>query len=220
MARRARFQRARQPHQKAARRGAILGAAASLLAEQGLDAVSLHDVAQGAGITKSNVYRYFESREAIFLELLIADQARWVETLERKLAALPGRRDPRAVGHVLASTLAAEPRLCALVSVLGVVLEKNLSDEAVLEFKRAELGLSLRIANAVHAALPELGTETLAGFVRHLHAAVVGLWPIAHPAPAVERALARPELASFRSDFALDLEELLVALLVGLSARG
>jgi len=43
--------------------------------------------------------------------------------------------------------------------------------------------------------------------------------PIAHPAPAVERALVRPELASFRSDFAGDLEELLVALLAGLSAR-
>jgi len=214
------FQRARRPHQKAQRRALLLDAATRLLDAHGLEAVSLAAVAREARITKSNVYRYFESREAIFLELLLADQTRWVAALERALAPLHGCDDAGRTGRALARTLAAEPRLCALVAALALVLETNLSDEAVHAFKREVQAQSLRIAGAVQGALPSLPAASLAGLTRALHALVAGLWPMAHPAPAVRRALADPELASFRCDFAADLEAALVALLRGLAASG
>ena len=120
------FQRARQPDQKAVRRAALLRAAAALLDEHGLDGVSLNAVARRAGITKSNVYRYFETREAIFLELLLEDEARWVERLERRLAALRKKRDPRAVAGAIAASLADEPRFCALIASVNSVRRSGL----------------------------------------------------------------------------------------------
>lgn len=218
MAARITFQRARQPDQKAVRRAALLGAAAALLDEHGLDAVSLNAVARRAGITKSNVYRYFETREAIFLELLLEDEARWVERLERRLGALRRKGDPRAVARTIAASLADEPRFCALIASVNSVLERNLSHDAVLAFKKTTGELGTRAALAIQAALPALPTSALGPLQIALHALVAGLAPMASPPPAVRQVLARDEFAAMRVDFRRDLEATLGALLAGLTA--
>jgi len=219
MAARVTFQRARRPDQKAVRRSALLRAAAALLDENGLDGVSLNAVALRAGITKSNVYRYFETREAIFLELLLEDEARWVERLERRLAALPRRGDADAVARGVAKSLADEPRFCSLIAAVNSVLEKNLSPAAVLAFKRTTGELGTRAALAIHRALPDLPANALAPLQRYLHALVAGLEPMAHPPPAVSEVLARAEFAEMRVDFRRDLEGAVAALLAGLIAK-
>ena len=67
------FQRARSPEQKAQRRAAILDAAARLGAANGVRKVSLGDIAKSVGLTKSNVLRYFETREEVYLRLLLRE---------------------------------------------------------------------------------------------------------------------------------------------------
>ena len=64
------FQRARRPEQMAARRAAILDAARAMLTDKGVADISLRELSRRVGLAKSNVLRYFDSREAIFLELL------------------------------------------------------------------------------------------------------------------------------------------------------
>ena len=56
------FQRARKPEEITIRREAILAAAASLFDEEGPEGAGLNAIAARARFTKSNVYRYFESR--------------------------------------------------------------------------------------------------------------------------------------------------------------
>ena len=209
------FQRARQPAEKAERRQQLIGAAAQLLAEGGPAAVSLSAVARAAGLAKSNVYRYFDSREHILLEILGDEEAAWVTDLERALAPLAGSDDAGAVARAAARTLAAHPVLCQLVAVVAGVLEHNLSQGAVLEFKRGVVALSLRIGNALHAALPGLPHADTEVLLRTVHALVAGLWPMAHPAPRAAAALRRRELAPMRCDFEPDLAAALTALLRG-----
>src|SRR5262252_4183478 len=108
------FQRARKPDEKAHRQKAILDAAAALFETEGLNGVSLNAVARRAGIAKSNLYRYFESREAMFLALLNEDQMACVALVEEKLARLRGPIDARAVARVFAQVAVASPRFCVL----------------------------------------------------------------------------------------------------------
>jgi AcrR family transcriptional regulator len=212
------FQRARKPDEKAHRRQAILDAAAALFETEGLNGVSLNDVARRAGIAKSNLYRYFESREAIFLALLNEDQLASVAGVEEGLARLSGPIDARAVARVFARTIAARPRFCVLETALATVLEQNLSEEAVALYKRGVLRVGLRLGNALRAALPSFPAPATGAFLRYLHAGIAGLYPIAHPAPAVLRAMRDPELAVLHSDFAADLEMLLTSVLTHLCA--
>src|ERR1700724_4628324 len=80
------FQRARSEEQREARRQAILGAAAAMLAEMPVAEVTLNELSRRAGLAKSNVLRYFESREAVLLELLDSAWQDWLAGLDKDLA--------------------------------------------------------------------------------------------------------------------------------------
>ena len=81
------FQRARSEEQREIRRQAILDAAAAMLDVMPVSEVSLNELSRRAGLAKSNVLRYFESREAILLELLDRATKLWLSELPEQLAA-------------------------------------------------------------------------------------------------------------------------------------
>src|SRR5947207_16009779 len=107
------FQRARSEEQREARRQAILGAAAAMLAEMPVAEVTLNELSRRAGLAKSNVLRYFESREAVLLELLDAAWQDWLAQLDGDLpgAARSGQASagapPAGRGGQLAAAIAA-----------------------------------------------------------------------------------------------------------------
>lgn len=53
-----------------ARKAQLLEVASSILYERGVEAVRIPEVAERAGVTRPVVYRFFPSRQAIFIELL------------------------------------------------------------------------------------------------------------------------------------------------------
>jgi len=59
-------QKKRRRRRKDARPGEIIDSAMSLWAEKGFAATRLDDIAAEAGIAKGTIYRYFESKEALF----------------------------------------------------------------------------------------------------------------------------------------------------------
>lgn len=81
------FQRARTKEQREIRRQAILDTAAAMLDEMPVAEVSLNELSRRVGLAKSNVLRYFESREAVLLELLDRAITRWMADLSSELAA-------------------------------------------------------------------------------------------------------------------------------------
>src|SRR5580704_13371703 len=81
------FQRARSEEQREARRRAILDTAAAMLAEMPVAQVTLNELSRRVGLAKSNVLRYFESREAVLLELLDSAWQEWLTQLAQDLDA-------------------------------------------------------------------------------------------------------------------------------------
>lgn len=211
------FQRARKPGQKEQRRQQLLAAAARLLRTQGLDAVTLTAIAAQGGLAKSNVYRYFESREQILLEILVEDERVWVGELEHALAPLAGSGNTTEVAAQVARTLTGRKVTCVLIAVVAQVLEHNLSPAAAHAYKQSLLDLSLRIRNALHAALPDLPHAVSASLLCWLQALVAGLWPMSHPSATSAGVMSQhPELAPLHTDFEADLKDALAALLRGL----
>lgn len=49
---------------------AILEAAKRLFAENGFDAVSMHDIANQAGVSKANIFHHYGSKEALYLAVM------------------------------------------------------------------------------------------------------------------------------------------------------
>ena len=71
------WQRARNEEQKQQRRSALLAAATRMLENQAMEEVSLNAIAREANVSKANVYRYFESREELFMTLMLEALRRW-----------------------------------------------------------------------------------------------------------------------------------------------
>jgi AcrR family transcriptional regulator len=218
------FQRARNDEQREVRRRDILDAATAMLDEMPVSEISLNELSRRVGLAKSNVLRYFESREAVLLELLDRAAREWVDDLVAALAAVEptgtARERGDRVAALVARSLAKRPVLCDLMSAQPGVLEHNVSVDVVVRIKRSGLETLAAAAAAVRRPLPELG----AGAEGLCLMAVVlagALWTHARPAPGVLAAYeADPTLAVFRIDPAAALESTLATLIAGTLARG
>ena len=82
----------------AARRDQLLDVAAAVIADEGTRAMTMERIAEGAGVSKALVYRYFANRSALLLELYeresdtqpLADRIRGARTFEDRLRAITG----------------------------------------------------------------------------------------------------------------------------------
>ena len=219
------FQRARSEEQRAVRRKAILDTTAAMLGEMPVAQVSLNELSRRVGLAKSNVLRYFESREAVLLELLGDASQELVEHLDTALpeavdADAPVTERADRLAAALTDALAERPVLCDLISAQAAVLERNVSTEVAAEYKRATIAHVFALARRVRAHVPELGEEDAVRFVTGALMVVTAAWPHAHPSPAVLAVYeSDPELAVLRLHFATVLRESLEVLLSGLLAR-
>ena len=216
------YLRARSPEQKEERRRHLLDTAKSLL----LDMPDVHDLginelARRAEMTKSNVYRYFESSEAVLLDVLVEEFVLWRTELRKALSR--GRKRSGTIEHIaraFAATVTARPLLCRLTSIFPSILERNISAERMVEFKHGLLAVRKETALDFHACVPSIPA---ASFDRCIHLALpllIGLWPLSHPAPVAAEVIELPELAALRYRLQHDLEEGLLMLLRGLPGQG
>ncbi|MGH3097535.1 MAG: TetR family transcriptional regulator [Streptosporangiales bacterium] len=207
------FLRARRPEHKQQRREAILTAARELARASGVRNVSLGAVAEAVGLAKSNVVRYFGTREEIYLELLAEEWREWAETASARL------RDAGDTGEAvaaLAETIVDRPLFCDLLSQVSTTLERNVSVPAARAFK-----------HTVHDRLAEMGAEVARATEltehegRELVATAGGiagmLYPAANPSPALVQVYAEdPELAGSHPKLPTTLIRVLSALAAGL----
>jgi len=87
-------------------RARILAAAQAAFGELGYDRASVAEVCRRAGVTKGAFYHHFESKQAVFLELL----DHWLEDMDARLDAFAGQ------------TSDVPAQLVAMTGVLGHVL--------------------------------------------------------------------------------------------------
>lgn len=156
------FQRARSEEQREIRRQAILDTATAMLEEMPMADVSLNELSRRVGLAKSNVLRYFESREAVLLDLLDAFLGDWLAELADDLAAgVDTHAAPEAragqLAEILSRSLAQRVVLCDLLGGQGGVLEHNVSIETIKRHKHASLARLTTMAGLVRRHLPEIG---------------------------------------------------------------
>nr|WSY50186.1 TetR family transcriptional regulator [Streptomyces sp. NBC_00886] len=218
------FQRARTEEQREIRHQSILDTTASMLDEMPVSAVSLNELSRRTGLAKSNVMRYFESREAILLELLDRARTQWTDALPAHLSAAIDREAPASergeqFAAAITESLTDRRVTCDLLSAQAGVLEHNVSPEVAARYKKAALANVDTLATLARMYLPELGDRAseLAAFTIMTIGAV---WTHARPSQAMLTAYeADPSLAALKMDFAATLRQMLTTLTAGTLAR-
>ena len=81
------FQRARTPQARERRAADLLGAAFDLAAQATVQSVTLPAIAEAAGVHRSAVARYFDSRDDVFLQLAGQGWGDWSAAVAKELGA-------------------------------------------------------------------------------------------------------------------------------------
>ena len=212
----AEFQRARSPEAKRQREAAILDAARTLAAERGIRQITLTEIAAAVGMHKSALLRYFETREEIFLRLTAEGWHEWTPALAARIRALsdPG---PAGVAAAFAATLAARGMFCDLLAQAPLNLERNVSIEAVLEFKLSTFEARKVLFAALAEVLPSLDETAVLDLIGAAVSLAGAFWQIATPGPEVaELYRSDPRLGHAIVDVEPRLARILTAMITGM----
>ncbi len=199
------------------RRRTILDTACAMLRERSVADISLRELSHRVGLAKSNVLRYFDSREAIFLEVLDEEWGAWLDEVEGALAA--DGSDAVEVATTIARSLLRRRLMCELISGMAAVLERNIPVDFARVFKRRATAHTARLADLVRARVPVLDEAAARHFAKTVLVMTAGLWPHANPTDAVAQAMREMGAPTAGEMFTVGLTEGLVNQLVGLVAR-
>lgn len=140
----------------------ILDATADLLADSGYDKLTTNHVAERAGVPVGSIYRYFSSKEGLFIELCDRHTERVITLLDEKIAALGVAPIPVAVRTFVREMLdlhAEDPALHQVIYANAPLFEgkvRDLGDEA---------GMRVAAWLSLHASRVRPADLDVAGFI-------------------------------------------------------
>jgi AcrR family transcriptional regulator len=218
------FQRARTDEQRELRRQAILETTSAMLDEMPVAEVTLNELSRRVGLAKTAVVRYFESREAVLLDLLNDRTASWLTELEQELSAgvdlgLSTMERAEQTADVLSRSLASRKVLCDLYGAQGGVLEHNVSVEVARRHKQASLSNLKVMTDLLQRYLPETG-DHVEHFCLNLLLMAGALSAYMPPPPSLLAVYeAEPALAVHRIDLRSALRLAVITSLAGMLPR-
>lgn len=197
------MKRANAPEEKAERRRSILRAAENCFLKNGHTLPSAAEVAKAAHVAKGTVYLYFQSKEEIYLALF----------QEKLTALLDSLRDPveGPVNVFMAQRvyqfLNSEPGFLPLAAMLQSILEMNLSETTLYQFKYT-------LSEAIKASGIHLDEQfdKPSGFSEQAlifsYSSLIGLWQLLQWPSALSDKADAPEFQPLRRDFEKELSVL------------
>jgi AcrR family transcriptional regulator len=215
------FKRARNDAQREARQEAILQTTLIMLKAMSVSDITLNEISRRAGMAKSNVLRYFDSREAILLVLLNREFENWVEEVISQTYS--NESSPESfIAQRLAVTLASRPVLCDLIHSQSAVLERNVSVETVIRHKRAINVDIAELEKYLLEQLPSFNTKSVSKIIVAMIIFVSGMWPQMKLADSVIEAYEQEPSLKYPSEeqnFKNMLSEMLWLLMNGITNR-
>jgi AcrR family transcriptional regulator len=194
------WQRARSPVQQERRRRQILAAARELFRDLAYEEVSLNGIARAAGLSKSSVYLYYQTREEIFLDIYLDSFRRWVGDVVAAWAELAPGAGPRELVAAWVDAFWADGGMVSLQSLVATSLERNVSDHKLGDCLRMKLDQIGRLHQALARFFPALAAGDTATLTIHAFT-LCGQFSAYHANPGLSRLLAQAEFAGLRRDY-------------------
>ena len=209
------WERARTEEQKESRIAEIVAATARLHETHRLEDINLSLIAKEAKFTRSNLYKYFTSKEEIFLEFIKRDTELW-----RQDVATAYEQDRtysvKEFASIWVRVLVKHTRFLRLQSILYTILEKNVSVESLVDFKRNLNEDFTTLIEVVRAALPACTPGKAAEFILLQSAMVSGLYAMTNISEVQQEVLDMSEFEHFRIDSTIAFQDAIEYLLRGM----
>ena len=128
------FERVKTEEQRKIRIQEIKNAAIKLFDTHDFYEITLADIAKGTNFTRGNLYKYVSSKEEIYLLITIDEFNKLLVELKIKLNKDFSKKTDE-FSEILAKEIEKQERFLKLFSILYTNLEKNASEEKLIQFK-------------------------------------------------------------------------------------
>lgn len=212
------WQRARTDERRLERKVAIYAAAYSLFKSHGYNDISFNGIAAEAGFTKSNMYRYFSSKEDIFLNVFLELFEVWFNDCLARLQKLKKKPPLNRFAKLWVDVYLAHPEFLDLIPMLFTSLEQNSSYEQLIKFKQRSKELLYTLSTEIGRIYPDVHGEKAFRFLSLSFAATSNYWAGSKQNDALQRVYALDEFKELRPDFKYDLSNSIEVIVRGLQA--
>lgn len=209
------WERARTEEQKDTRIDEIVSATERLYEKYSYDEITFVLIAEEAEFTRSNLYKYFNSKEEIFLEFLKTDVQKISRELVRKY---PDDRTytPEVFTDIWVNTISRNKRFIELHGILFPFLENHSSIDRITDFKLKIKNELTTLTGLLCRIFPKLTPENAVRFLHLQFASAIGLYQMTNLSEVQKKVLERPDLKEMRVDFDECYKESVQHLLSGL----
>lgn len=182
------FQRARTEEQMEQRKERLLVEAERLYETGGLSAVTFTNISKGTTITRQAIYRYYQTREEVLLNLLHHYYQKFIAHLERGLEEQV-TLDKECYAGLLSEALLEHPMFLRLFAILYTNLEENVSLEHLIAFKATVFASFELFYQGLENLNPTIGQEQKELFAYQLMSFISSLYPVTHPTEKQRQAM-------------------------------
>ncbi|BBM81792.1 TetR family transcriptional regulator [Candidatus Uabimicrobium amorphum] len=208
------WERARTEQQKQQRIQEIIDATARLYQERSFEEITFALIAKEAKFTRSNLYKYFNSKEEIFFEFLKYDIVTWRKDFVSSVCDKAFSVEEFA--EMWFEVQQRHLRMQDLISILYAHLEKKSSLETLVSFKKmvvSEFGI---LCGVLQSIFPKLSVANAIKFLQIQLALSIGLYTMTDLSPTQEKVFEITEFAHLKMGYPQYFKQSLVYMLRGL----
>ncbi len=158
------FKRARRDEQKESRINEICAVALEQFDRNGYDKVSISTIAKDLSFVRSNIYKYFSSKEEIFLQIL----GNTFDDIHTEIMAAYSGQDAisnREFAIKWCSIITNHITFLKLMPLLSTIIEKNVSLDRLVAFKVDFLHKYAGVIEFIHTIRPDLSVQDIEFFM-------------------------------------------------------
>ena len=210
------FERARTKEQKNKRISEILEASMKQYLEIPYDKITLASISKELSFSRVNLYKYFNSKEEIFLKIIELDIYKWVDKLMLIFKGQPAK-DIDSFAKKWAASIYSQKRLLGLMSKQFTDLEKNSSVEKLIDFKKSYFPLMQNILDILCEQLPMLDKNQTDTFMKTNLIYAIGLFSVCDMSDNQKKVLEIMEIDFKKPDFVKTLTEFTLTYINGVT---
>ncbi len=210
---------AKSKEDKLKKRNRLIEEAYRQYKKKDFDAIKIADLAKNCQVAKGTVFNYFESKEALFLLLLIKEYGKWYDGLAAKVVdvdALDTGTVQRILLQYVSGTVTTNQTLFRLIGLSHSRLEHNVSLRMAEQYRRF---LNERITGLSRIMMEKTANMTMVQSIKlmmSLHSIFVGQVQMATLPDVMLKELPMDELEAYEINFEVTVLEQLKTYMKGL----
>lgn len=172
--------RRKSPENESRRRNEIIDSCEVLYRERGFRDITIKDISEALSISRPAIYKYYETKEEIFLDLIIREAGAWLEEVRLKAGQME-TMSKAEFAEIIAGTVSEKKILLKIFSMNIYEIENNSRMERLTAYKSGFKEIRDVLFEAMGKIAPRISMKRQEQIIRLLFPFLNGVYAYSEP---------------------------------------